>query len=101
MDTKRMSSFVFLAALFPAALFDVASMIPFIGNFLSALFIFFARLSFWIAGYHAKGTTAVTAGSALVEMIPGFSILPGCIGFVTWFFIINRKNTSKKAALVA
>jgi len=101
MDTKRMSSFVFMAMLFPAAIFDVASIIPFIGNLFSALFIFFARLSFWLAGYRSKGTTALTVGTALLEMVPGFSILPGCIGFVTGFYLINKKNTAKKTVLVA
>lgn len=91
-----MSSFVLLPALFLAGVFDIASIIPFLGNLTSALFIFFARLSFWLAGYHAKGTTVITAGTALVEMIPGFSILPGCIAFVTGFYVINRKNTAKK-----
>jgi hypothetical protein len=96
MDNKRMPSFVLLPALFLAGVFDIASIIPFLGNLTSVLFIFFTRLSFWLVGYHAKGTTAISAGTALVEMIPGFSILPGCIAFVTGFYVINRKNTAKK-----
>ncbi len=92
MDNKNQSAFVFMAMLFPAAIFDLASIIPFIGNLFSVLFIFFARLGYWLAGYRSKGTTALTAGTALLEMIPGFSILPGCIGFVTGFYLINKAS---------
>jgi hypothetical protein len=92
MDTKRMSSFAFIMLLFPAAVFDLVSIIPFLGNLTSVLFIFFARLSFWLVGYRSKGTAALTMGTALVEMIPGFSILPGCIGFVTGFYLINKAS---------
>jgi hypothetical protein len=28
--------------------------------------------------------------TAIIEMIPGFSILPGCIGFVTGFYLKNK-----------
>lgn len=101
MDTKPMPLFVYIAMLFTAGVFDLASIIPFIGNLFSALFICFARLSFWIASYRSKGTTALTAGTALLELIPGFSILPGCMAFVTGFYILNKKNTKKKAVLVA
>lgn len=93
MDNKRMSSFVLLLMLFLAGLFDVASIIPFLGNLTSALFIFFARLSFWLAGYRSKGTAALTMATALVEMIPGFSVLPGCIAFVAGFYLINKTST--------
>lgn len=109
-----MSAFVFMAMLFPAAIFDLFSIIPFLGNLTSFLFIFFARLSFWLAGYRSKGTTALTVGTALLEFIPGLSILPGCMAFVTGFYLANKasgvitkatsknKNINKKnGALVA
>jgi hypothetical protein len=92
MDNKNMSAFAFMAMLFPAAIFDLASIVPFIGNFFSVLFIFFARLGFWLAGYRSKGTTALTGGTAIIEFIPGFSILPGCIGFVTGFYLMNKAS---------
>lgn len=101
MDNKRMPSFVLLPALFLAGLFDVVSIVPFFGNFSSMLFIFFTRLTFWLIGYRSKGTIALTVGTTFVEFIPGFSILPGCIAFVTGFYAINRKNTEKKGVLVA
>lgn len=92
MDNKNMPAFVFVAVLFPAAIFDLFSIVPFLGNLTSALFIFFARLSFWITGYRSKGTAGLTAGTALLELIPGFSVLPGCLAFVTGFYLMNKTS---------
>ncbi len=96
-----MPIFVFIAAMFFAALADIISIVVFIGNMTSFLFINFARLSFWIAGYHGKGTAALTAGTALIELTPGFSIVPGCMFFVWRFYRNNHKNTKHTAVLVA
>jgi ABC-type glycerol-3-phosphate transport system permease component len=108
-DNKNQSAFVFVAMLFVATPFELGSIIPFIGNLFAPLFLFFARLGYWLAGYRSKGTTALTVGTVLVEMIPGFSILPGCYAFVTGFYLTNKasgiisKTTTKnkKGVLVA
>jgi hypothetical protein len=106
MDNKKMSVFVFIAMLFIAALFDLIGLVVFLiglipivgipfmflGPVVSASFIFFARLGFWLAGYHSKGTTALTVATALFELIPGLSILPGCIVFVVMFYLRNKAS---------
>lgn len=118
-----MSFLVFMGMLFIAGIFDLMGIIlfgiaaagniipvigtavgiglAFLGNLASVLFIFFARLSFWLAGYNAKGMTTKTLATAFTEFIPGFSMLPGCIVFVVVFYLANKKNTMKPAVVVA
>lgn len=75
--------------LFPAAVFDLFSIIPFIGD----IFIFFAKLGFWLAGYRSRKGLLLTGGLALAEDIPGLSaILPGCILFVIGSYLLSKES---------
>jgi hypothetical protein len=105
MNDKPMPLFVFIAMLFIGALFDLIGflmftigLVPilgtpflFLGSFVSASFIFFSKLGFWLAGYRSA-SFLFTGAMALGESIPGLSaVLPGCIAFVIQSYRVSKK----------
>ena len=92
MEEKRIPFLIFTTAFLLAATADLLGFIPGIG----AIYIGFARLSFWMLGYNAEKSHA--AISAITEITPVFSILPTCMLFTVLFYNSNKQLVKKQIA---
>jgi len=73
---------------------DVASIVPVIGNVISAFTLALLRLAFSLKDVKPKSMNMLFAASLGVEIIPLLSIFPGATGYLIIVFILNRTENT-------